>query len=132
MVIEVVGVALVWSTYRNRLLVNDRNTLEDTRYEIAVAAKACGVLDAGSIQLEKPMPDPKKKPGAWKNTDVYGTLRGQPVRIEATVLHEALPPTVSLELGGGGKGDGSLFKRGRPTNPKNYTRPLFPLIAIIR
>jgi len=27
---------------------------------------------------------------------------------------------------GDGKGDGSLFQRGRPTNPKNYSRPLFP------
>jgi len=25
------------------------------------------------------------------------------------------------------KGDGSPFQRGGPTNPKNYSRPLFPL-----
>ena len=50
------------------------------------------------LSLEKPIPDTKKKPRDWKNTDVYGTFRGQPVRIESTVLHESLPQAVSLEL----------------------------------
>jgi len=97
-IIRVLGPDLVRTAYRDKLLVNDRHTLEDTQYELAATARACALLDTGSVRLEKPIPDPKKKPKDWKNTDVYGTFRGQPLRIEVTVLHESLPPAVQLEL----------------------------------
>ena len=93
-----VGIDVARRTFRHKLLVNDRKTLEDTRYEIAVTSKACAVLDPGSVQLEKPIPDNRKQQRHWKNTDVYGTFHGQPVRIEVTVLHESLPGVVHLEL----------------------------------
>ena len=93
-----VGPEVVRSTYRNKLLVNDKNTLEYTRYEIAMTAKACGVLDQGSIELERPIPDEKKRHQHWKNTDVYGTFNGEPVRIEVTVIHESRPGVIHLDL----------------------------------
>ena len=97
-IIRAVGLPAARTAYRKKLLVNDWDKLEDTRYELAVAARACGLLDADSVRLEKPIPDAKKKERDWKNTDLYGTFRNQPVRIEVTVLHDVLPPTVQVEL----------------------------------
>jgi hypothetical protein len=97
-VIAQVGIDVARRTYRDKLLVDDRKTFEDTRYEIAVTSKACAVLDPGSVQLEKPIPDHRKQQRHWKNTDVFGNFHGQPVRIEVTVLHESLPGVVHLEL----------------------------------
>jgi len=97
-VVAAVGPDVARRTYRDKLLVNNKNTLEDTRYEVAVTARACAVLDQGTIQLEKPIPDARKRERDWKNTDVYGTYQGQPVRIEVTVLHESLPPAIHEEL----------------------------------
>lgn len=93
-----VGFDVARRTYRDKLLVNDRKTFEDTRYEIAVTSKACAVLDPGSVELERPIPDDRKQQRHWKNTDVFGTFQGQPVRIEVTVMHESLPGVVHLEL----------------------------------
>jgi len=97
-IVAQVGFDVARRTYRDKLLVDDSKKLEDTRYEIAVTSKACAVLDPGSAQLEKPIPDSRKQQRHWKNTDVYGTFHGQPVRIEVTVLHESLPEVVHLEL----------------------------------
>lgn len=97
-VIVQVGLDVACRSYRKKLLVDDRKTLEDTRYEIAVTSKACAVLDPGSVQLEKPIPDPRKQERHWKNTDVWGTFHGQPIRIEVTVLHERLPDAFHLDL----------------------------------
>lgn len=97
-VIEAVGVGPARGAYRDKLLVNERDKLEDVRYELAVSARACAALDPGSVILEKPISDPSKDKRDWKNTDVFGTFNGQPVRIESTVLHETLPPAVSLDL----------------------------------
>ncbi len=63
-----------------------------------MTAKACAILDSSSIQLERPIPDPNKEEKDWKNSDVFGTFQGQPVRIEVTVLHESLPPAIHAEL----------------------------------
>jgi len=111
-VVRTVGIASARTAYKDKFLVeakskiqnakdkipDAKNKLEDVRYEIAVTAKACGVLDSGSIQLEKPIRDPNKKEKDWKNSDVFGTFKDQPVRIEVTVLHESLPPAIHLEL----------------------------------
>jgi len=111
-VVGAVGIAVARTTYRDKLLVEAttriqdpeakrqeaRNSLEDVRYEIAVTAKACDVLDKKSVELERPIPDPKKARNIWKNSDVFGTFQGRPVRIEVTVLHEKLPPTIQIEL----------------------------------
>lgn len=97
-VIAEVGVDVARRTYREKLLVDESKTLEDTQYEIAVTSKACAVLDPGSVQMEKPIPDSRKQQRHWKNTDVFGTFQGQPVRIEVTVMHESLPGVVHLEL----------------------------------
>lgn len=111
-VVGSVGIDIARSAYKEKFLVESKskikdpkakvqdakNKLEDVRYEVAVTAKACGILDACSIQLEKPIRDPSKKEKDWKNSDVYGTFQGQPVRIEVTVLHETLPPAIHLEL----------------------------------
>ena len=78
-------------------LATKEEALDDVRYEIAVTARACSVLDAGSVQLEEPIPDAKKEPRHFKNSDVYGTFQKVPVRIEVTVLHERLE-RVDLEL----------------------------------
>jgi hypothetical protein len=97
-IVTVVGLEVARSSYRGKLLVNKRDTLEDVRYEIAVTARACSVLDAGSIELEKPIPDDRKERRHWKNSDIFGTYQNQPVRIEVTVLHENLPPAIHMEL----------------------------------
>ncbi len=99
-VVAAVGPDMARRTYRDKLLVNNKNTLEDTRYEVAVTARACVVLDQGSIQLEKPIPDARRRERDWKNTDVFGTYQAEPIRIEVTVLHEALPPAIHEELDG--------------------------------
>jgi len=97
-VVKAVGLDSARAAYRDKLLVNDQNTLEDVRYEIAVTAKACAVLDPGSVELEKPIPNATKNQKDWKNSDIFGTFQKQPVRIEVTVLHESLPPAIHVEL----------------------------------
>ena len=111
-IVAAVGIAAARTAYRDKFLVESKskfrdaeqkhqdakNKLEDLRYEIAVTAIACAVLDSGSIQLEKPIPDPRKKEKDWKNSDVFGTFQDHPVRIEVTVLHESLPPAIHVEL----------------------------------
>ena len=104
-IVDTVGIAVARTAYRDKFLVESKskiqdakNKLEDVRYEIAVTAKACVALDAGSIQLEKPIDDLSKKEKDRKNSDVFGTFQGQPVRIEVTVLHESLPPAIHIEL----------------------------------
>jgi hypothetical protein len=86
------GFDVAHRTYRNKLLVNDKNALEDTQYELAVTAKVCPVLDSQTIELEKPIPNSRK------NSDIFGTFQGVPVRIEVTVLHERLPRAIHCEL----------------------------------
>jgi hypothetical protein len=93
-VIRAVGLTTARSVYRDKLLVNAADKLEDARYEIAATARACGVLDPGSVQLEFPLP------GSDKNSDVYGTVDGGPVRIEVMVLHERLPACAEPRRGG--------------------------------
>lgn len=111
-VVSEVGVDVARSAFKKQFLVESamksadvaknrkvaRDQLEDVRYEVAVTAKACQVLDNGSIQLERPIPDRSKPERDWKNSDLYGTVNGQPVRIEVTVLHEELPPSISVEV----------------------------------
>ena len=111
-IVGTVGMVATRDAYKEKFLVEGKsriknaqdkiqdakNKLEDVRYEIAVTARACSVLDSGSIQLEKPIPDPAKDPKDWKNSDVFGEFQGQPVRIEVTVLHESLPPAIQIEL----------------------------------
>jgi len=111
-IVGTVGMAAARTAYKDKFLVEARskiqdpqaklldakNKLEDLRYEIAVTAKACAVLDVDSILLEKPIPDPNKKEKDLKNSDVFGTFQGKPVRIEVTVLHESLPPAIHIEL----------------------------------
>jgi len=97
-VIKGVGYGEVRKAYREKLLVDNANTLEDTRYEIAVAARACEALDNGSVKLEHPIADSQKNQSDWKNSDIYGTYHGTPVRIEVTVLHETLPGAIHLDL----------------------------------
>ena len=111
-VVATVGIEEARRAYREKFLVEAKSKmqdpkskmqdakykLEDVRYELAVTAKACIVFDAGSVELEKPIQNPDRKPKDWKNSDVFGTFRGQPVRIEITVLHEELPPAILFEL----------------------------------
>ncbi len=91
-IVAAVGIDEARKAYRNKLLVNCEDTLEDARYEIAVTAQLCRILDAGSIRLEYPIP------GSKNNSDVFGTLDGESIRIEVTVLHECLPPAADLDL----------------------------------
>ncbi len=49
-------------------------------------------MDAKSVRLELSIP------GTANNSDIFGTVDSQPVRIEVTVLHESLPATIHLEL----------------------------------
>ena len=81
------GIEEARRAFRGKLLVPDRKTLEDTRYEIFATARACVALDAGSVKLEHPIPDSTKDQKNLKNSDIYGTYQGQPVRIEVTVTH---------------------------------------------
>jgi hypothetical protein len=111
-IVRTVGIDIARTTYKQKFLVeansrvkdanakalDAKNKLEDLKYEIAVTARACAVLDAGSIQLEKPIPDANKEKKDWKNSDVFGKFQGHPVRIEVTVLHESLPPAIHMEL----------------------------------
>ncbi len=111
-VVRNVGIIAARTAYKEKFLVEARsriqdpktklldakNKFQDVRYEIAVTARACAVLDSGSIQLEKPISDPDKDEKDWKNSDVFGTFHGKPVRIEVTVLHESLPPAIHIEL----------------------------------
>ncbi len=76
-IIKHVGFEAARRTYRDKLLVNDRNTFEDTRYEIAVTSKACKILDRGSVQLEKANQDDQRPQRSWKNSDIFGTYNGQ-------------------------------------------------------
>lgn len=87
-----VGFEKVRSAYRKKLLVNSKDKFEDVRYEIAVAAKACSMLDPGSVDLEV------KIPGTENDSDVRGKYRNVPVRLEVNVLHDSLPPTVDTRL----------------------------------
>ena len=97
-IVDTLGIEVARASYHDKLIVNDTNTLEDALYEIAATARACLVLDPGTVQLEKPISDTKKDRRHWKNSDVYGKYRGQSVRIEVTVLHERLPPAIHQEL----------------------------------
>lgn len=97
-IVETLGLAKARAVYRDKLLVAGSNALEDVIYEIAVTARACAVLDAGSVDLERPIPDDTKNPEHLKNSDIYGTFQKQPVRIEVTVLHEKPPESVDLDL----------------------------------
>ena len=111
-VVNSVGIAAARTAFREKFLVeakskiqneqdkiqDAKNKLEDVRYEITVTARACAFFDAGSIQLEKPIPDPNKDEKDWKNSDVFGEFQGQPMRIEVTVLHEKLPAAIHIEL----------------------------------
>ena len=91
-IISAVGFEKVRSAYRKKLLINSKNKLEDVRYEIAVAAKACSLLDAGSVDLEAGID------GTGNDSDVRGTYQSIAVRLEATVLHDNLRPTVDGRL----------------------------------
>ena len=86
------------NAFRGKLLVPRENSLQDVCYEIAVTARTCVVLDSGSLQLEVPIQDVSKDPQYFKNSDIYGTFKGKPVRIEVTVLHEKPPLSVDAEL----------------------------------
>lgn len=91
-IVGILGLEKTQTTFRDKLLVRKKDTLQDTCYEIAATAKACMVLDKGSVELEKPLP------GKAKNSDIFGTFGGAPVRIEVTVLHEDRAPTIHLDL----------------------------------
>jgi hypothetical protein len=91
-VIEAVRFAKVRSAYRKKLLINSKDTFEDVRYEIAVAAKACVFLDEGSVDLEVGID------GTNNDSDVRGKYQGAPVRLEVTVLHDSLPPAADPGL----------------------------------
>ena len=97
-VVRTLGMSAARAAYRKKLLVNKKETFEDVCYEIAVTARACQVLDKGSIALERPIPDADRQERDWKNTDIYGTYKGQPVRIEVTVLHESLATPIHFDL----------------------------------
>ena len=89
---QVADEAIIRAAYRDKLLVNDKNALIDTFYELMVAARTIEILDEGSVEIEK------KIEGTGNNSDLYGTFSGQKVRIEVTVLHETLQPTCHIEF----------------------------------
>jgi hypothetical protein len=91
-IVGALGLEKTRTTFRDKLLVRDKDTLQDTCYEIAATAKACVVLDKGSVEMEKPLP------GKAKNSDIYGTFGGAPVRIEVTVIHEDRPAPIDLDM----------------------------------
>lgn len=95
---DAVGPDQVRRVYRDKLLVAEAGKLEDVRYEIAVTARACAVLDPSTVQLERPIPGTETATSAPKNSDVYGLFKGQPVRIEITVLHEPRSEPIPLEI----------------------------------
>ncbi|MCC9602880.1 hypothetical protein LOC67_20210 [Stieleria sp. JC731] len=111
-VVSELGMDMARSAFKKQLLVESamksgdadknrksaRDQLEDVRYEVAVTARVCEVLDKGSIELECPIRDMTKAEADWKNSDIFGEFKGQPVRIEVTVLHEEMPPSISLEV----------------------------------
>ncbi len=94
---EYFGLEKVRSIFKDKLLNPNKDALEDTCYEISVTAKACRVLDDGSVELEKPIAHPYKTKSHLKNSDIYGHFRGAPVRVEVTVLHEKSLFQVNLD-----------------------------------
>lgn len=91
-IINAVGFDKVRSAYRGKLLINSRDKFEDVRYEIAVAAKACSLFDAGSVDLEVGID------GTDNDSDVRGVYERVPIRLEVTVLHDSLSPAVDERL----------------------------------
>jgi hypothetical protein len=82
------GHSSVSAAYRDKLLACSRQPWEDTAHEVAVATRASRFFDAGTLELEEPLP------GSSKNTDVYGKFNGGIVRIEVTALHEDCSPAI--------------------------------------
>lgn len=96
-IVGAIGLAKTKSAYYDKLLVRDQKALQDVCYEVAVTAIVCDVFDSGTLDLEKSIPNAQPNRGL-KNSDIFGTVQGQPVRIEVTVLHEKALESVDLDL----------------------------------
>ena len=83
--VDSLGLNTVRKVFQNKLLIDNESAFEDAVYEIVIAAKAWQFLDTGTLELERSLPQ------STKNSDVFGEFRGEPIRIETTVLHEAPP-----------------------------------------
>ena len=88
--VDAVGIDEVRSAFRAKL-VADAQWI-DVNHEIAVAAAAVSILDAGTLRLEAEIK------GSGRNSDVTGMYQGAKVRIEVTVLHEEWPPRMPEEV----------------------------------
>ena len=71
-------------------LQND-DTFETVRYEIAVAGVVVPLLDPRTAQLEVRLPD------SDKNSDIAGSWNGRPTRVEVTTITENWPPPYDEE-----------------------------------
>lgn len=88
---DTLGVAVVRGAYRNKLLTVREDTLIDACYEVTAASLTSTILDPGTLELEKLLPN------GSNNSDIFGLFQGSPVRFEVTVLHETMQ-SVDLDL----------------------------------
>jgi len=116
LIVAEIGIDRTKTVFRDKLLSKSVNSIQDTLYEIFATAKACKVLDAGSLKLEHPLPESKR------NSDIFGTFHGQPVRIEVTVLHEgpleSIDCTFVEDLEGTSIASGFSIKMRKPLKSK--------------
>ena len=91
-IVAAVGLDVVTSAYRDKLLINDPNAFTDVRYEIAIAAAASSYLEDKSLTLESPIEN------TAVNSDLQGLRKGWVCRMEVRVVHDDWPPSISPEL----------------------------------
>jgi hypothetical protein len=85
-----VSIETLKTAFRSKLLVGAKSEFEDTRYEIAAAARVVDLLDVGTLCFEADLPikKPLRKREKPKNSDLLGLSKGQKVRFEVTTLHD--------------------------------------------
>ena len=83
----VFGLQRLRTVFGPKLLARNKDQWIDIIHEVAVASTTIGFYDQGTLELEKPIS------GTENNSDTYGLRRGQPFRIDATVIHENCPRT---------------------------------------
>lgn len=87
-VVAAVGLAAARTAFANKLQTANERSILDVRYEIAAAAGAATLMDAGTLKLEAPI-------GVHaKNSDILGCRNGARTRIEVRVVHNDWPPRV--------------------------------------
>jgi hypothetical protein len=87
LIVAEVGIDKSRQAYASKLSsASTLTALEDYCFEIEVAARASQILDKGSVVLEHPIPRNEDDPPGENNSDVFGTFKGERIRIDATVF----------------------------------------------